>query len=386
MRRTVRKSADPRAIRMKWCITLALMIGFFVPVWMAGPSVLGAFIVPLVAVMLGIALSILWAPHLAGLLAKPLTSTLDGGDDEIEPRPLYSIAQSRRMAGHYDEALAEIAGQLERFPNDFEGLMLSAAIRAENLNDLSRAEVIVQRLVNQENLPPGQLAGALNSLADWHLRFGKDPEAARQSLEQIVQRLPDTPMAATAQQRLAHLSQVGGLIDAVDRPTLTLTAGDHRLGLRQEAHTVAPKELTPAEAASKWLRHLQQFPEDNEARENLARVYAEGYQRPEMAIAELEQLIARPHQPAKQVVHWLHQIADIQIKQQNNLEAATASLQRIIDGFPNLAAAETARTRLNLLRLEQRGQEKPRAVVLGEYEQRLGLKGTKAAQRREDRG
>lgn len=383
---TLRKAVDPRAMRMKWCVTFALLLGLLVPVMMTGPSHLGAFVVPVVAAGIGVILSILWAPHIAGMMAKPITAAIDGGNEEVEARPLYSIALSRRMSGRYEEALKEIQAQLEKFPRDFEGLMLSAAIAAENLNDLPRAEVIVQRLVNLPGLPPGQLAGALNSLADWQLRFGQDPEAARQALEQIMQRLPDTSMAAMAQQRLAHLTQVGGLVDAFDRPTLTVTPGDRRLGLRQSAQDLVPAEPTPAEEAGKLLQRLQQFPEDNEAREQLARVYAEGYHRPEMAILELEQLIARPLQPAKQVVHWLHLIADIQIKHLNNVEAAAAALQRVIDGFPNAAAAENARTRMNLLRLEQRGQEKPRAVTLGEYEQRLGLKGTKADQRREDRG
>ena len=58
---------------------------------------------------------------------------------------------------------------------------------------------------------------------------------------------------------------------------------------------------------------LQDIRRVKDAVNELAHVYAEGYHRPEMAIVELEQLICRPHQPAKQVVHWLHQIADIQI-------------------------------------------------------------------------
>ena len=206
IRHTLRKADDPRAMRLKWFATLALLFGVLLPLIKGGPSESAAFIVPITCAGIGVVLSILWAPHIGRLVAKPLTSSIDGGDEEVEARPFYSIALSRRMAGRYDDALQEIQVQLEKFPNDYEGLMLSAAISAENLNDLPHAEVIVQRFINRPQLPPGQVAGALNSLADWHLRYGQDPEAARQALEQIVQRMPDTPMAATSQQRIAHLA------------------------------------------------------------------------------------------------------------------------------------------------------------------------------------
>lgn len=385
LRYTIRKAKDPREIRIKWCITFACIVGLFTPVLMIGPSVGGAFLVMGGCVTVGIIMSLVWAPQIAGLIAKPITSAIDGGDQELEPAPLYSIALSKRMNGRYEEALQEVRAQLERFPEDFEGLMLSAAIYAENLNDLPRAELIIQRILNRPSTPPNHLAGALNSLADWQLRHAQDPVAARESLEQIIQRLPDTPMAAGAQQRIAHLADQKTLLEGYDRPTVNLPPGVDRIGLRERTQDLIKPEASPAETASKLLEQLSLHPQDNEARERLARVYAEGYQRPDMAIAELEELVARPHQPTKQVVQWLHQIADWQIKLQNDLEAASATLQRVIDRFPNLAAAETARSRLNLLRLELRGQEKTRAVTMGEYEQRLGLKGT-PGQRRDDDG
>ena len=174
------------------------------------------------------------------------------------------------------------------------------------------------------------------------------------------------------------------LLGRHDRPTIPLPHGEERIGLRDTPVDCRPVEQSGVEKAGALLAHLKSHPDDNHAREELARVYADDCQRPEMAIAELEELVAMPNQQPKQVVHWLNTIADMQVRRQGNHAGAATTLQRVIDLFPNAAAAENARSRLNLLRLEERGQKKTAAVTLGEYEQRLGLKGSRA-QRREER-
>ena len=131
-------------------------------------------------------------------------------------------------------------------------------------------------------------------------------------------------------------------------------------------------------------RVVPQFPDDNEAGERLGHMYATDFHRPEMGIGELERLIARPHQPAKEVARWLNAIADIQTKEQGDADAAAVTLQRIVDQFPNAAVADLARSRMHMLPLETRGQKKTAAVPLGEYEQRLGLKKGSNPQRRDD--
>lgn len=383
VRLTMRESKDPRAIRLKWIITFLLIGGLLVPAVAMGPSVLGAIFVPIVCVAVGVVLSLLWTPHIVAVLVKPVTSAIDGGDTELEPRPLYSIAISKRKATKIQEAIEEVRGQLEKFPGDFEGEMLLASMYAEDLKDLSRASVEVQRICNRSSVMPGQLAGALNAMADWHVRFGQDVESARQCLELVIERLPGTPFEGSARQRLAHLSDVSTLVERAEPAPLVLKEGVKNIGLRTESKSLLPKELSAAEKAAQWVHRLEQFPEDHEAREQLSAVYLNDYDRPVMAIQELEHLIGRPHQPAKKMVEWLNKIADVQVRRLNDVEAAAQTLSRIIELFPNFAAAETARSRINLLRLEAKGQQKTAALTLGEYEQRLGLK---KDYRREDRG
>ena len=384
LRGMLRRSREPGALRLKMCITLGLMLGLLIPVCLTGPSFSGAFIVPFVCVAIGIVMSLLWTPHVAGLMAGSITSAIDGGTEELIPRPLYSAARAKRMAARYPEAIAAVQAELARFPDDHEGQMLLAAIHAEDLHDLPRAEVIIQRLCNRPTATPPQVAGALTTLCDWHLKYAQDTELARQDLEAILERFPDSEMARDARQRIAHLADPSMLLGRHDRPTIPLPHGEERIGLRDAPVDCRPVEQSGVEKAGALLAHLKSHPDDNHAREELARVYADDCQRPEMAIAELEELVAMPNQQPKQVVHWLNTIADMQVRRQGNHAGAATTLQRVIDLFPNAAAAENARSRLNLLRLEERGQKKTAAVTLGEYEQRLGLKGSRA-QRREER-
>src|SRR5207244_2627858 len=120
-----------------------------------------------------------------------ITGLFDGGSLAPEPRPLYSVAQSRQKQGKYLEAVAEIRKQLERFPTDLEGHLLLAQIQAEDLKDMPAAEITIQRLCAQPGHAPKNIAFALYSLADWYLAIGHDQDRARLAFEQIVGSYPD---------------------------------------------------------------------------------------------------------------------------------------------------------------------------------------------------
>ena len=84
-------------------------------------------------------------------------------------------------------------------------------------------------------------------------------------------------------------------------------------------------------------------------------------------------MIEQPNQPGRLVVHWLNLLADLQIRSGAGFEAAQQTLQRIVDRDPDVAAAEIARHRLALLKLEMKAKDKSQAVKLGSYEQNIGL-------------
>lgn len=376
MWRCLKKNEDPAKLVFKWILTglvLGVMFWKVVPIVAAG-GYGGAFVgIPFTAVC-GLALAIIWRRSIAGLVAKPFGALYDGGDAEVDPQAYYSIAQAKRKRGHYNEAIAEIRKQLDKFPTDFTGQMLLAEIQAENLNDLPGAEVTIQRLCQQPGHAPRNVAYAFNTLADWHLKFSVDRDAARADLQRIVDLFPESELALVAEQRIGHLAATDYMLAAHDRPHVHLPEGVKNIGLLQASQHLTPTSRDPAEVAGEYVRHLEQHPQDTEAREKLAVIYADHFQRLDLAADQLQQLIDQPNQPARQVIHWLNLLADLQIRHGAGYDPAWQTLAQIIERYPNQAAADVARNRMDLLKLELKAKSVTSSVKLGDYEQNIGLK------------
>jgi tetratricopeptide (TPR) repeat protein len=372
---TIKRAEDPARMVFKWILTIIVMCLMYWQAFpLAGKGGMVAFTGVSYAMIYAIVLAITWRHNLGGLIAKPFASLYDGGDLQIEPRPMYSIAQSRQKQGRYLEAVTEIRKQLDRFPTDFEGHMMLAQIQAENLQDLPGAELTIQRLCSQPGHAARNIAFALYSLTDWYLKIGQDIEGARRALEQIPRLLPDTEFALTAAQRIAHLGAPEMLLDPHDRKKFVVAEGPRNLGLARNPARLAPSEKSPTDLALEYVHHLEQHPLDTEAREKLAGIYADHYARLDLALDQLEQMIQLPNQPHRQVVRWLNQYADLQIRSGSAYEAVKPTLQRIVDLDPNVAAAEIARKRIDLLKLELKAKQPKEAVKMGTYEQNIGLK------------
>ncbi len=366
--RTITRSEDPTRMVVKWLITLPLLVLLFV----AAPAI--GLVGPFLIVACAVVFSLVWTPHIGAWMAKPLTSMFDDGDRQIEAKPFYSAALAHRKRGRYPEAIAGVRKELAKFPNDFDGQMLLAEILAEHMNDMPGAELTIQRLIAQPGHAPRSLAYALNSLADWHLKYDQDRQAAGRDLEKIIELLPNSEMSAAASQRRAHLAATEQLLSPHDRRKIVVTPGVEDIGLLSGALQPKAPEIDPGKQATDYVRHLQAHPLDTEAREKLAVIYADHFQRLDLATEQLEQLIAAPNQPARHVAHWLNLLADLQLKHGAKYETLHATLQRVMDLFPDTAAASLAASRIAHLRLDLKGKEKSQAVKLGSYEEDVGLK------------
>jgi tetratricopeptide (TPR) repeat protein len=374
--RSTKRSEDPARTAFKWVLTLVIA---GVIRWKAFPMAeqggMTAFVAVAISMFAGLVLFLTWRQDIGALVAKPFTSLYDGGDVEVEPRPFYSIARARQKQGKYADAVEEIRKQLERFPTDFEGQMLLAEIQAEDLKDLAATEATIQILCAQPGHAPKNIAFALYSLGDWHLKFAQDREAARRAFEQIIALLPDTEFALTASQRIAHLADPEMPLAQTEVKKFIVTEGVRNLGLvKGPPPSFAPKEQEPGKQAAEYVKHLENHPLDTDARERLAVLYADHYHRLDMASDELEQMISLPNQPARLVVRWLNVLADLQVRNGSDYETVRQTLQRIVDLDPNLAAAETARKRIALLKLELKAKNQSESVKMGTYEQNIGLK------------
>src|ERR1035438_6742456 len=149
--------------------------------------------------------------------------------------------------------------------------------------------------------------------------------------------------------------------------------GVRNIGLLKSSEHLRPVATDPVQQAEEYVKHLEHHPLDTEAREKLAVLYADRYGRLDLATDQLEQLIQEPNQPAKLVVHWLNLLADLQVRCGETYETVKETLERIVERDPNLAAAEMARHRLALLKLEIKAKQKSQDVKLGTYEQNIGL-------------
>jgi TolA-binding protein len=322
-----------------------------------------------------IALSVVWTPQISALLTRPLTNLFDGGSEPPEQKALYSIAISRRKQGKFIEAVMEIRSQLARFPNDFEGVLLLAGIQAEDLKDLASAEITLNHFCDQPHPPPRQVAAAMNHLADWHLKLSQDADSARVALGNIVARFPGTESALLAAQRIARLEGTEKLLLAArDRQPVPVPEGPKSFGLHPAPEQLRPAKTEPEQLAADYVKHLEQHPLDTEARGQLAILYADHYQRLDLATAELDQLIEMPAQPPKHVAHWLNLLADLQVRHGADYATVRQTLETIVERFPDWAAAEIARVRINRLKLELKGHAGSENVKLGIYEQNIGLK------------
>ena len=149
------RTGDPGKLIMKCVFTVPFVFFCILTAHALGPF--GPFLI----VFMAIILSVMWTPHISELISKPLTSLYDGGDQEVEPKPYYSAALFKRKSNKPLEAIVAVREQLAKFPNDYEGVLLLAAIQAEDTKDLPSAEITLNHFCDAENAPPKQVAAAL---------------------------------------------------------------------------------------------------------------------------------------------------------------------------------------------------------------------------------
>jgi tetratricopeptide (TPR) repeat protein len=372
----LKKSDAPGLLIFKWLVTIPLFTFYILKIVpMAKQGGYGAIGAIGLTFVWGKIMLLIWRNSIMDIIADPIASLYDGGKQEMEPKPYYSIAMSKRKMNKPLEAIVAIREQLAKFPKDFEGVTLLANIQAEDLKDLPSAEITFDHFCNSPDAPSRQVAAAWTQMADWHLKIAQDADSARMALEKIIARFPGTALAAQAAQRIAHL---GGaekiLLAAHDRQAMFLPEGVNNIGLLDSTEFLQPTETDPAQLAADYVKHLAQHPQDTDAREKLAVIYAQHYQRLDLATLELNQLIEEPNQPMKRVAHWLNLLANLQIKGGADYDTVRATLEKIVERFPGLPMAEIAQSRLGRLKLEFKGKEETPGKKLGVYEQNIGLK------------
>jgi hypothetical protein len=293
----------------------------------------------------GIAMMV-WLVPIVHLRSSMLATTASG--------PNYSPAVARLKFGKYKDAELEIINELEKCEDDFEGWMMLADLYANHFNDLPEADRAIRELCTQPNVPAVHISVAFHRLADWHLKLAADPDNARSALEAIVLLLPGTHFARMAKLRIDQLPATReDLLEQRKPKIFRLPAlGD---ALDDDARNERPQvSLTEARAqADRLVERLKRNPNDVEARESFAVLLGEQLGKTDLAIEQLNLLIAIPDQPAPKHAEWLALVAAWQIKYRHDTVAAKALLECIVREFPQTPQALAARRRLELMETER---------------------------------
>ena len=276
----------------------------------------------------------------------------------IRPKPMppmYSRAIARMKFGKYSEAEWEIIRELEKHEDDFEGWMMLANLYATQFKDIPEAEQTILEICDHPRTTSSQVSVALHRLADWHLNFSEDPEAARRALQMICDRLPGTHLARMAHVRISQLPvSIEELREQRQvRPIPLLALGDSF----DEAWAGAPEmdKHKATELANQCVEKLQRNPDDVPSRERLARLLAESLHQAEQGIEQLRLLMNMPDQSDAKRAEWLSQTAAWHIKLLQDPETGRKTLERVIREFPKTPQALSARRRMHLLDPEYRG-------------------------------
>ncbi len=274
-------------------------------------------------------------------------------------RPMYSRAVARLKLGNYSEAEMAIIGELEKCQDDFEGWMMLAELYAKHFRDLPQADQVLRDLCAQPATTAFQASIALNRLADWHLNPGNDPESACQALVLLCERLPGTHFARMAQQRISQMPVTRkDLIEQREKKSLRLPA--LRFGTEGDSEKDSKSRLSRQDAMTvlnEQLVKLRTDPNNVAARERYATMLAEELGKVDLAIEQIELLLAMPDQPEKKIAEWLGLMAVWHLNHRNDSAAARPLLKRLILEHPQSAQAFAAQRRLKLLEFDERPKQ-----------------------------
>jgi tetratricopeptide (TPR) repeat protein len=262
--RTVRQSEHPERLILKWLVSLGLIILIEITLDEARRHPPTALWCILPFAILGF----LWIPSFIAFLSQPLTGAFDGGTEVAEARPYYFLAEGKRRKGQYEEAIAAIRQQLERFPGDYEGVMKLASIQMVDMKNLPAAVATLEEFLSLPQRPPNEIVSILHLLADWQLEYGRDAAAATAALQRIVERYPGQSAAHAAAQRIAHLGEADQTRRVRDESHFTVQAAERDPTGRKPVEPVATAD--PQARAEELVKHLEKHPSDTEAREKLA--------------------------------------------------------------------------------------------------------------------
>ncbi len=285
----------------------------------------------------------------AALILIPIAGYAPSVLQPPKTAPSYARAIARIKFGKYSEAEWEIIHELESCEDDFEGWLLLAELYATRFEDLAEAERTILETCEQPSITPSQFSVALHRLADWYLRLGSNPDAARRALHMIIARYPGSHLARMAQLRINQLPKTHQ--ECLDQKTsfsVPLPAlGD---SLDEPEHHSPTDTVHATEVANDCVARLKADPNDVAAREKLARMATEHLGQWQLGIDQVKLLLEMPGQPDTKRAEWLSWLAAWHLKYAHDPESGRLLLEQLAQDYPDSPQAFAARYRLRKLK------------------------------------
>jgi len=299
------------------------------------------------------------APAAVTIFLLPIVHLTLHHAEVFAPIPTYSKAMARIKFGKYSEAEWAVINELEKSDKDFDGWMLLAELYATKYRKMTDSAQVILDICNDPNTQPVQISLACHKLADWQLEIWENPDGARNALELLCRKVPNSHFAKMAQQRISQLPRDEKELEERKKPK------PMRLpSLREEFKPTVSREdpgakITAKTDADRLVEKLTEDPNDFDARERLARILAEELNQPDLAIEQLNLLIELADPSDEQKGKWLAQIAAWELYLKNDPERFRTVLKQIIADYPQTSHAFAAQRRLYLLDMDASLLDKP---------------------------
>lgn len=88
-------------------------------------------------------------PPVQDLLARPFVGLYSPGGRNKKPLPVYSVPQSKRSKGLYEEAIADYEKIITEFPQELNAYIEMINVMVVNLKDRTRAEFLLERALGK---------------------------------------------------------------------------------------------------------------------------------------------------------------------------------------------------------------------------------------------
>lgn len=289
--------------------------------------------------------------------------------NQVERSPGYAAAIGKIKLGKYNEAEMEVIKELEHCENDFNGWMMLAELYAIHFQDFEQARQTIIDLCDQSQTTPSEISVAMHRLAEWYLRLRDDPVGARQALEAICTKFPDTHLARMARLRINQIPETKEeLLEQRRGKTYHLPALHDEF---DEAPRSEPTDVMAVQRrADTLVERLKRDPMNIAARDELARLFADQLGRPALAIDQIDLLLEIEDQPANLRAEWMGLKAAWLLRQDENDPRGREVLEQILRSYPETLQALAARRRIDLInerlrvaRLGSRKADRPKIVI-----------------------